>query len=200
MDRRIFGLENEYGVTCTFRGQRRLSPDEVARYLFRRVVSWGRSSNVFLRNGARLYLDVGSHPEYATPECDSVIELVTHDKAGERTLEGLLVDAERRLHEEAERLLKAVPPGAVLVALDEAGRQLDSAGLARRIARWQQDHDTVAFAIGGPDGLARSVLDRAQATLAFGRMTWPHRLVRVMLAEQIYRAGTILSGHPYHRA
>jgi proteasome accessory factor A len=100
MDRRIFGLENEYGVTCTFRGQRRLSPDEVARYLFRRVVSWGRSSNVFLRNGARLYLDVGSHPEYATPECDSVVDLVRHDKAGERILEGLLLDAERRLHEE----------------------------------------------------------------------------------------------------
>ncbi len=100
MDRRIFGIETEYGVTCTFRGQRRLSPDEVARYLFRRVVSWGRSSNVFLKNGARLYLDVGSHPEYATPECDDVVELVTHDKAGERTLEGLLMDAERRLREE----------------------------------------------------------------------------------------------------
>jgi len=100
MDRRIYGLENEYGVTCTFRGQRRLSPDEVARYLFRRVVSWGRSSNVFLKNGARLYLDVGSHPEYATPECDNLVDLVTHDKAGERTLEGLLMDAERRLREE----------------------------------------------------------------------------------------------------
>src|SRR5687768_14970144 len=100
MDRRIFGIENEYGVTCTFRGQRRLSPDEVARYLFRKVVSWGRSSNVFLRNGARLYLDVGSHPEYATPECDDVTELVTHDKAGERVLEGLLLDAEQRLHDE----------------------------------------------------------------------------------------------------
>ena len=100
MDRRIFGIENEYGVTCTFKGQRRLSPDEVARYLFRKVVSWGRSSNVFLRNGARLYLDVGSHPEYATPECDDVVELVTHDKAGERVLEGLLVDAERRLRDE----------------------------------------------------------------------------------------------------
>ena len=62
MDRRIYGLENEYGVTCTFRGQRRLSPDEVARYLFRRVVHWGRSSNVFLENGARLYLDVGLAP------------------------------------------------------------------------------------------------------------------------------------------
>ncbi|MGH3504974.1 MAG: Pup--protein ligase [Nocardioidaceae bacterium] len=100
MERRIFGLENEYGVTCTFHGQRRLSPDEVARYLFRRVVSWGRSSNVFLRNGARLYLDVGSHPEYATPECDSITDLVAHDKAGERVLEGLLIDAERRLAEE----------------------------------------------------------------------------------------------------
>ncbi len=100
MERRIFGLENEYGVTCTFRGQRRLSPDEVARYLFRRVVHWGRSSNVFLENGARLYLDVGSHPEYATPECDSVRDLVAHDKAGERILEALLSAAEVRLHEE----------------------------------------------------------------------------------------------------
>jgi proteasome accessory factor A len=103
VERRIFGLENEYGVTCTLRGQRRLSPDEVARYLFRRVVSWGRSSNVFLANGARLYLDVGSHPEYATPECDSILDLVTHDKAGERILEQLLVAAEQRLREEGIR-------------------------------------------------------------------------------------------------
>ncbi|MGH9069764.1 MAG: Pup--protein ligase [Acidimicrobiales bacterium] len=103
MDRRIFGLENEYGVTCTLRGQRRLSPDEVARYLFRRVVSWGRSSNVFLENGARLYLDVGSHPEYATPECDLINDLVAHDKAGERILEQLLESAEARLREEGIR-------------------------------------------------------------------------------------------------
>jgi len=100
VNRRIFGVETEYGITCTFRGQRRLSPDEVARYLFRRVVSWGRSSNVFLRNGARLYLDVGSHPEYATPECDNVVDLVAHDKAGERILEELIVEADRRLREE----------------------------------------------------------------------------------------------------
>src|SRR5680860_69998 len=100
MRRRIFGIENEYGVTCTFQGQRRLSPDEVARYLFRRVVSWGRSSNVFLENGARLYLDVGSHPEYATPECDSPLQAVTHDKAGERIVEELVVSAEQRLAEE----------------------------------------------------------------------------------------------------
>jgi proteasome accessory factor A len=103
VERRIFGIENEYGVTCTLRGQRRLSPDEVARYLFRRVVSWGRSSNVFLENGARLYLDVGSHPEYATPECDSLYDVVTHDKAGERILEGLLHSAEQRLDEEGIR-------------------------------------------------------------------------------------------------
>src|SRR5680860_443480 len=100
MDRRIFGLETEYGITCAAAGQRKLSADEVARYLFRKVISWGRSSNVFLRNGARLYLDVGSHPEYATPECDDVRELVVHDRAGERLLEGLMTDAERRLAEE----------------------------------------------------------------------------------------------------
>ena len=100
MDRRIFGIENEYGVTCTFKGQRRLSPDEVARYLFRKVVAWGRSSNVFLTNGSRLYLDVGSHPEYATAECDSLAQVVAHDKAGERIIEGLVVDAQQRLRED----------------------------------------------------------------------------------------------------
>ncbi len=103
MERRIYGIENEYGVTCTLHGQRRLSPDEVARYLFRRVVSWGRSSNVFLENGSRLYLDVGSHPEYATPECDSLSDLIAHDKAGERILEGLVESAEERLTEEGIR-------------------------------------------------------------------------------------------------
>src|SRR5271154_3579911 len=78
-------------------------PDDGARYLFRRVVSWGRSSNVFLENGARLYLDVGSHPEYATPECDSIHDVVVHDKAGERILEGLVQSAEQRLREEGIR-------------------------------------------------------------------------------------------------
>ncbi len=103
MERRIFGVESEYGVTCTLRGQRRLSPDEVARYLFRKVVSWGRSSNVFLENGARLYLDVGSHPEYATPECDSILDVIAHEKAGERILENLVSGAELRLEEEGVR-------------------------------------------------------------------------------------------------
>ena len=97
MDRRIFGLETEYGVTCAADDGRGLSADEVARYLFRKVVAWGRSSNVFLRNGSRLYLDVGSHPEYATAECDDVRQLVAHDRGGERILEGLVADAQQRL-------------------------------------------------------------------------------------------------------
>ncbi|HSK59236.1 MAG TPA: Pup--protein ligase, partial [Actinomycetospora sp.] len=100
MDRRIFGLETEYGVTCAVPSGRGLSADEVARYLFRKVVAWGRSSNVFLRNGSRLYLDVGSHPEYATAECDDVPQLIAHDRAGERILEGLVVDAQQRLEHE----------------------------------------------------------------------------------------------------
>ena len=100
MDRRIFGIETEYGITCVADGQRTLTPDEVARYLFRKVVSWGRSSNVFLQNGSRLYLDVGSHPEYATPECDDVAELVVHDKAGERIVGDLVGDAQERLAQE----------------------------------------------------------------------------------------------------
>ncbi|MGA0709338.1 MAG: Pup--protein ligase [Ilumatobacteraceae bacterium] len=101
--RRIVGVETEYGITCVLRGQRRLSPDEVARYLFRKVVSWGRSSNVFLENGSRLYLDVGSHPEYATGECDSARDAVVHDRAGERILEELTESAEQRLRDEGIR-------------------------------------------------------------------------------------------------
>ena len=100
MEHRIFGLESEFGVTFSYRGQRRLSPDEVARHLFRRVVHWGRSSNVFLENGSRLYLDVGSHPEYATAECDDLEDLVAQDKAGEWILSGLVQGAQARLHED----------------------------------------------------------------------------------------------------
>jgi len=100
MQRRIFGIETEFGVTCVDQGRRKLTPDEVARHLFRRVVAWGRSSNVFLSNGSRLYLDVGSHPEYATAECDSITDAVRHEQAGERILEGLAEEAQVRLAEE----------------------------------------------------------------------------------------------------
>jgi proteasome accessory factor A len=100
MDRRIMGVETEFGVNATFRGTSRLSPEEVARYLFRKVVAWGRSSNVFLANGSRLYLDVGSHPEYATAECADLLDLVAHDRAGELVVQDLADDAEQRLAEE----------------------------------------------------------------------------------------------------
>ena len=103
MQRRIYGIETEFGITCVAGGQRTLTPDEVARYLFRKVVSWGRSSNVFLGNGSRLYLDVGSHPEYATAECDEITELIAHDKAGEAVLHDLVLDAQERLAEDSIR-------------------------------------------------------------------------------------------------
>ena len=108
---------------------------------------------------------------------------------------------ERRLAEEAARLERALPAGALTIALDEHGRQLDSLGFARHLGRWQDDGQSeLAFLIGGPDGLAAGLLERAAVVIALGPMTWPHRLVRVMLAEQLYRAETILAGHPYHRA
>lgn len=100
MKRRIFGLETEYGITCSFKGQRKLSPDEVARYLFRTVVNRGGSSNMFLGNGGRVYLDVGSHPEYATAECDSMRDLVAQDEAGKVIVQELADLAELRLREE----------------------------------------------------------------------------------------------------
>jgi len=100
MDRRIFGIETEYGIAYSAPGGRPLTPEEVARYLFRKVVAWGRSSNVFLTNGSRLYLDVGSHPEYATAECDDVAQLIAHDRAGEAILQDLVVSAEERMRED----------------------------------------------------------------------------------------------------
>jgi 23S rRNA (pseudouridine1915-N3)-methyltransferase len=107
---------------------------------------------------------------------------------------------ERRLAEEAERLSSAASRNAALVALDENGRNLTSRALAAKIGAWQrQGRSELAFLIGGPDGLDAALIERADLVLALGRMTWPHRLVRVLLAEQLYRTATILAGHPYHR-
>lgn len=92
MRQRIFGLENEYGVTFTDNGARKLSPDDIARALFRNIIDWGRSSNLFLPNGARFYLDVGAHPEWATPECLNAYDATVYDRAGERLLETLTKD------------------------------------------------------------------------------------------------------------
>lgn len=101
---------------------------------------------------------------------------------------------------EADLLLKAIPPKSFVVLCDERGKDLTSRELAAKIASWQeQGHSDLVFLIGGADGVTDDVRQRAQFTLGFGRATWPHRLVRVMLLEQIYRAQQINAGHPYHR-
>ena len=102
---------------------------------------------------------------------------------------------------EGEALLAAVPEGARIVALDERGKSESSEAFAKRLGRWRDDGVRgVAFLIGGADGLDEAVRKRADAVLSFGALTWPHMLVRALLAEQLYRAHTILTGHPYHRA
>jgi 23S rRNA (pseudouridine1915-N3)-methyltransferase len=101
---------------------------------------------------------------------------------------------------EAALILAQIPDGATVVALDERGKVLDSAAFARQLGRWRADGRDLVFVIGGADGLDDGVTARAALTLSLGAMTWPHQLVRVLLIEQLYRADTILSGHPYHRA
>lgn len=108
---------------------------------------------------------------------------------------------ERLADAEGAQLLAAVPEGAVVVALDGRGKDLSSEDLAGHLGRWRDAGErAAAFLIGGADGLAPAVRERASLVLSLGRMTWPHMLVRAMLAEQLYRATTILAGHPYHRA
>ncbi|CAK0779961.1 Ribosomal RNA large subunit methyltransferase H [Azospirillaceae bacterium] len=110
-----------------------------------------------------------------------------------------LTVSERR-RREAELLSEALPSGAVILALDERGQQLDSGRFAARLGRWRDDGvQDLGIVIGGADGLDESIRNRAGLVLAFGAMTWPHMLVRVLVAEQIYRAQQILAGHPYHR-
>lgn len=100
---------------------------------------------------------------------------------------------------EAPLLARAIPDGAALVVLDERGQMLDSPEFSRKIAAWRDQARDIAFVIGGADGINPGLRDRADLAISFGRMVWPHMLARVMLAEQIYRATTILSGSPYHR-
>jgi 23S rRNA (pseudouridine1915-N3)-methyltransferase len=110
-------------------------------------------------------------------------------------------DTATRVAREAELLRARIPAGAVTVALDGSGRMLSSEDLAARVQTWRESAvPAVAFIIGGADGLAREIVAKADLVLSLGPMTWPHMLVRTLLAEQIYRAEAILAGHPYHRA
>jgi 23S rRNA (pseudouridine1915-N3)-methyltransferase len=108
--------------------------------------------------------------------------------------------AASRKTEEAKELSAQLPTGGILVALDERGRSIGSEDFAQRLARWRDaGKHTVSFVIGGADGLESGFSAAADLALSFSPLTWPHQLVRIMLAEQLYRATTILSGHPYHR-
>jgi len=115
--------------------------------------------------------------------------------------ESRAAEAPKRMIEESIALATIIPQGAAVVLLDSRGENLDSASLANQLAKFRSnDRPAVVFVIGGADGLAPSLHDKAELRLSFGAATWPHQLVRVMLLEQLYRATTILTGHPYHRA
>lgn len=101
---------------------------------------------------------------------------------------------------EAQAILAACPASSFVLALDEGGHTWSSPALAVAMQGWLADGRTLCFVIGGAEGLDAAVLRRADATLSFGALTWPHMLVRIMLVEQIYRAQAILAGHPYHRS
>jgi 23S rRNA (pseudouridine1915-N3)-methyltransferase len=108
-------------------------------------------------------------------------------------------EAQRRMLEESIALTQILPKGAAVVLLEPRGEAVDSNAFTARLRGWNDGGRDVAFVIGGPDGLAPTLSEQAALHLAFGTLTWPHQLVRIMLLEQIYRATTILSGHPYHR-
>ena len=116
-------------------------------------------------------------------------------------LESRARDTATRITEEAAAISAKIPEKSILVALDERGDSIDSAAFARHLGRWRDDQAAnTFFLIGGADGLSPDLRRKAKLKLAFGAATWPHQIVRVMLLEQIYRAATILAGHPYHRA
>ena len=143
----------------------------------------------------------------AGPERDLVDDYMQRfDRTGRALSLGPLVEHEVEdkrgggMAAEAELLSRAVPSGAVMVTLDERGRVLSSPEFAERIARWRDGgRQDLAFVIGGADGIDPGLRARADFSISFGRMVWPHMLVRVMLAEQLYRAAALLANHPYHR-
>lgn len=122
---------------------------------------------------------------------------LTEIPAGHR---GKSADVARAIADEGARMLAAIPKGARVIALDAAGKQWSTEELSRELATWMQEGRDVMLLVGGPDGLAHECKAGADGLWSLGRLTLPHPLVRVLLAEQIYRAWTLLKGHPYHRA
>lgn len=144
------------------------------------------------RDLARRYLErIGQIGRNVGLDAPEVVEL---DESRARS-------AETRKREEAAALKAALDPKLAVIALDETGKAPSSEAFAAMIGRRRDDGAAgIAFVIGGPDGIDRDFLAEAQARIAFGAMTWPHQIVRILLAEQLYRAATILAGHPYHRS
>jgi len=137
---------------------------------------------------------------------DAFADYAKRLKSGRVELQLIEVEERRRLAgaelmaREAALLSAAIPRGTRLIALDGRGKPMSSEAFAAQLGRWRDGGDALAFVIGGADGLDASLRDQADMILSLGAMTWPHMLARVMLAEQLYRAQSILSGHPYHRA
>jgi 23S rRNA (pseudouridine1915-N3)-methyltransferase len=141
------------------------------------------------------WIDTGVNDYTRRMPADAVVELT--ELKPEKRAAGTSTSRIRKL--EAERIRAALPPQALLIALDEQGRQLTTVELAQYLARWMQDGASPCFVIGGADGLDASLRENADLLLGLSRLTLPHGLARVMLAEQLYRAISLLKGHPYHR-
>lgn len=141
------------------------------------------------------WIDAGVNEYTRRMPADTVVELI--EVKPEKRAAGASTSRIRKL--EAQRIRAALPPQALLIALDERGRQVTTVELARYLARWMQDGANPCFVIGGADGLDPSVRDNADLLLGLSRLTLPHGLARVVLAEQLYRAVSLLKGHPYHR-
>ncbi|HYW93718.1 MAG TPA: 23S rRNA (pseudouridine(1915)-N(3))-methyltransferase RlmH [Gammaproteobacteria bacterium] len=151
------------------------------------LVAVGRRLPAWVRSGYREYA------RRLPPECP----LDLHEIApGAR---GRGADTARAVRTEGERMLRALPAGARVLALDERGTAWDTRELARELSGWMRDGDDLALLVGGPDGLAQRCLDRARQRWSLSPLTLPHGLVRILVAEQLYRAWSILAGHPYHR-
>lgn len=136
-----------------------------------------------------------AYQDYAQRLPNQLLQL-TELPLGQRPKGG---DTHKALVEEGARMLKAIPSQARVIALDPRGRSLSTEDLAQELSSWMQEGRDVALLVGGPDGLAPECLARAEAKWSLSRLTFPHMLVRVIVAEQVYRAWTILQHHPYHR-
>jgi 23S rRNA (pseudouridine1915-N3)-methyltransferase len=152
-----------------------------------RIISVGHKMPAWIESG---------YAEYAKRmPPDAALELI--EIKPEKRAAGSSTDRIQKI--EAERIMSALPGQAMLIALDEHGRQLTTAELADLLSRWMQEGAQPCFVIGGADGLDASLKSRADLLLGLSRLTLPHGLARVMLAEQLYRSISLLKGHPYHR-